>query len=74
MTVGYVMPLQVGIGITNALINAQKVVNKTLAVEVENLPVISTSVAYGVYMVVVSNLRYSISINQTTADVLSKER
>ncbi|XP_057458832.1 protein RETICULATA-RELATED 4, chloroplastic-like [Lotus japonicus] len=50
----------VGIGITNALINAQKVVNKTLAVEVENLPVISTSVAYGVYMVVVSNLRYQV--------------
>lgn len=54
------MPFQVGISITNALINAQKVVNKTFAAEVENLPVISTSVAYGVYMVVVSNLRYSI--------------
>ena len=53
------MPFQVGISITNALISAQKAVNKTFAVEVENLPVISTSVAYGVYMVVVSNIRYS---------------
>ncbi|KEH33261.1 hypothetical protein MtrunA17_Chr3g0090071 [Medicago truncatula] len=48
----------VGIGITNALINAQKAVNK--AFTVENLPVISTSVAYGIYMVVVSNLRYQV--------------
>ncbi|KAL1346372.1 hypothetical protein HN51_020044 [Arachis hypogaea] len=50
----------VGISITNALINAQKVVKKKLASEIENLPVISTSVAYGVYMVVVSNIRYQI--------------
>ncbi|MED6223906.1 Protein RETICULATA-RELATED 4, chloroplastic [Stylosanthes scabra] len=50
----------VGISITNALINAQKVVKKNLAAEIENLPVISTSVAYGVYMVVVSNIRYQI--------------
>lgn len=56
--------IQVGIGITNALINAQKAVNK--AFTVENLPVISTSVAYGIYMVVVSNLRYSIFLQQTT--------
>ncbi|KAK7243425.1 hypothetical protein RIF29_38221 [Crotalaria pallida] len=48
----------VGISITNALINAQKVVNKAFAAE--NLPVISTSVAYGVYMVVVSNIRYQV--------------
>ncbi|CAK8565023.1 unnamed protein product [Lathyrus sativus] len=48
----------VGISITNALINAQKTVNK--AFSVENLPVVSTSVAYGIYMVVVSNLRYQV--------------
>jgi hypothetical protein len=40
------------------LINAQKAVNKTFTVE--NLPVISTSLAYGIYMVVVSNLRYEL--------------
>ncbi|XP_016169360.1 protein RETICULATA-RELATED 4, chloroplastic [Arachis ipaensis] len=50
----------IGISITNALINAQKVVKKKLPAEIENLPVISTSVAYGVYMVVVSNIRYQI--------------
>ncbi|XP_027340969.1 protein RETICULATA-RELATED 4, chloroplastic-like [Abrus precatorius] len=50
----------VGISITNALINAQKVVHKTFAPEAENLPLISSSVAYGVYMVVVSNLRYQV--------------
>jgi len=60
--------IQVGIGITNALINAQKAVNK--AFTVENLPVISTSVAYGIYMVVVSNLRYFIFLEQTTINVL----
>ncbi|CAL0308660.1 unnamed protein product [Lupinus luteus] len=48
----------VGIGITNALINAKRVVNKGFSAE--NLPVISTSVAYGVYMVVVSNIRYQV--------------
>ncbi|XP_019427546.1 PREDICTED: protein RETICULATA-RELATED 4, chloroplastic-like isoform X2 [Lupinus angustifolius] len=48
----------VGISMTNALINAKKVVNKGFSAE--NLPVISTSVAYGVYMVVVSNIRYQV--------------
>ncbi|KAG4386999.1 hypothetical protein GLYMA_11G160484v4 [Glycine max] len=51
---------QVGIGITNALINVQKAVNKTFTAEAENLPIISTSVAFGVYMVVISNLRYQV--------------
>ncbi|RZB80090.1 protein RETICULATA-RELATED 4, chloroplastic-like isoform X1 [Glycine soja] len=50
----------VGIGITNALINVQKAVNKTFTAEAENLPIISTSVAFGVYMVVISNLRYQV--------------
>ncbi|KAL5078109.1 hypothetical protein RYX36_017093 [Vicia faba] len=48
----------VGTSITNALINAQKTVNKEFSVE--NLPVISTSVAFGIFMVVVSNLRYQV--------------
>ncbi|XP_020227534.1 protein RETICULATA-RELATED 4, chloroplastic [Cajanus cajan] len=50
----------VGISITNALISVQKAVNKTFATEAENLPVVSISVAYGVYMVVISNLRYQV--------------
>lgn len=43
---------------TNALINARKAVEKSG--EVENVPVLSTSVAYGVYMAVSSNLRYDV--------------
>ena len=43
---------------TNALINAKKAVNKSGADEVEHVPIVSTSVAYGVYMAVSSNLRY----------------
>ena len=43
---------------TNALINARKAVDKSSAGEVENVPILSTSVAYGVYMAVSSNLRY----------------
>ncbi|KAK9999998.1 hypothetical protein SO802_019601 [Lithocarpus litseifolius] len=50
----------VGTAVTNALINARKAVNKDSAAEVENVPIISTSVAYGVYMAVSSNLRYQI--------------
>ncbi|XP_030951702.1 protein RETICULATA-RELATED 4, chloroplastic [Quercus lobata] len=50
----------VGTAVTNALINARKAVNKDSAAEVENVPIISTSAAYGVYMAVSSNLRYQI--------------
>jgi len=42
---------------TNAFINAKKAVNKTSEGEIENVPVLSTSAAYGVYMAVSSNLR-----------------
>lgn len=48
---------QVGTVVTNALINAKKAVKKSDAGEVENVPVVSTSVAYGVYMAISSNLR-----------------
>ncbi|CAA2979012.1 RETICULATA-RELATED 4, chloroplastic [Olea europaea subsp. europaea] len=48
----------VGTVVTNALINAGKAVDHTARDEVENVPVLSTSVAYGVYMAVSSNLRY----------------
>ncbi|KAJ6895708.1 hypothetical protein NC651_022047 [Populus alba x Populus x berolinensis] len=50
----------VGTAVTNALINARKAVDKSATVEVENVPVVSTSVGYGVYMAVSSNLRYQI--------------
>lgn len=43
---------------TNAVINAKKAVDASSADEIENVPVLSTSVAYGVYMAVSSNLRY----------------
>lgn len=49
---------QVGTGITNLLINARKAFDKSFAGEAEDVPVLSTSVAYGVYMAVSSNLRY----------------
>ncbi|XP_052187382.1 protein RETICULATA-RELATED 4, chloroplastic-like [Diospyros lotus] len=50
----------VGTLVTNGLINAKKAVDKSSAEEVENVPVLATSVAYGVYMAVSSNLRYQI--------------
>ncbi|KAJ8426386.1 hypothetical protein Cgig2_000581 [Carnegiea gigantea] len=50
----------VGTAITNIAINAKKVVDKSAADDVENVPILSTSVAYGIYMAVSSNLRYQI--------------
>ncbi|XP_022152568.1 protein RETICULATA-RELATED 4, chloroplastic-like [Momordica charantia] len=50
----------VGTGVTNALINMRKMVDKSYAVEAEDLPVVATSIAYGVYMAVSSNLRYQV--------------
>lgn len=50
----------VGTSITNAVINARKAVDKAAGEEVENVPVLATSAAYGVYMAVSSNLRYQI--------------
>ncbi|PHT60511.1 hypothetical protein CQW23_02874 [Capsicum baccatum] len=50
----------VGTGVTNTLINARKAIDKTFAGEAENLPVLASSAAYGVYMAVSSNLRYQI--------------
>jgi hypothetical protein len=50
----------VGTVVTNALINARKAVDHATADEVENVPILSTSVGYGVYMAVSSNLRYQV--------------
>ncbi|KAI3978048.1 hypothetical protein MKX01_032425 [Papaver californicum] len=50
----------VGTAATNALIKARKTVNKSSEGEVEEIPIVSTSVAYGGYMAVSSNLRYQL--------------
>ncbi|PKA55392.1 hypothetical protein AXF42_Ash006594 [Apostasia shenzhenica] len=50
----------VGTGVTNALIKARKALDTDFAGEAEEVPLIETSVAYGVYMAVSSNLRYQI--------------
>ncbi|KAL3828204.1 hypothetical protein ACJIZ3_017006 [Penstemon smallii] len=50
----------VGTVVTNALIKARKAVDHSTADEVETVPVLSTSVAYGVYMAISSNLRYQV--------------
>ncbi|KAI3823474.1 hypothetical protein L1987_04912 [Smallanthus sonchifolius] len=49
-----------GTVVTNALINAKKAVQKSSEDELDNIPVLSTSVGYGVYMAVSSNLRYQL--------------
>ncbi|XP_072959097.1 protein RETICULATA-RELATED 4, chloroplastic-like [Typha angustifolia] len=50
----------IGTGVTNALIKARTAVDKDFAGETEDIPIVSTSVAYGVYMAISSNLRYQI--------------
>ncbi|KAL6976642.1 Protein RETICULATA-RELATED 4, chloroplastic [Sarracenia purpurea var. burkii] len=50
----------VGTVVTNTLINARKAVDKSSADELENVPVLATSVGYGIYMAVSSNLRYQL--------------
>jgi len=51
--------MQVGTASTNALIAARRKLDKNFEGEVEDLPIVQTSLAYGVYMAVSSNLRYS---------------
>ncbi|KAF3336335.1 Protein RETICULATA-RELATED 4 [Carex littledalei] len=50
----------IGTGLTNALIYTRKAFDKDFAGVAEDVPILSTSVAYGVYMAVSSNLRYQI--------------
>ncbi|KAJ0476742.1 hypothetical protein HanHA300_Chr13g0480701 [Helianthus annuus] len=50
----------VGTIMTNTLINAKKAVQKSSDDDLENIPVLATSVGYGVYMAVSSNLRYQL--------------
>ncbi|KAJ1287138.1 hypothetical protein BS78_03G407300 [Paspalum vaginatum] len=48
----------IGTSVTNTLIKAKKAVDKDLDDEVEDIPVLATSAAYGIYMSISSNLRY----------------
>ncbi|KAF4361044.1 hypothetical protein F8388_016853 [Cannabis sativa] len=48
----------IGTGVTNGLINVRKALDKSFAGEAEDVPILPTSVAYGVYMAVSSNLRW----------------
>ncbi|KAK1318292.1 hypothetical protein QJS10_CPB04g00313 [Acorus calamus] len=50
----------VGTGATNLLINARNSSDKDIAGEAEDVPILATSAAYGVYMAVSSNLRYQV--------------
>ncbi|XP_047322640.1 protein RETICULATA-RELATED 4, chloroplastic-like [Impatiens glandulifera] len=51
----------IGTTVTNAFINAKKAANNNSSEdEIENVPVLATSVAYGVYMSVSANLRYQV--------------
>ncbi|KAG6516698.1 hypothetical protein ZIOFF_027171 [Zingiber officinale] len=50
----------IGTGVTNALIKARQAIDKDVEIEAEDVPIVSTSVAYGVYMAISSNLRYQV--------------
>lgn len=50
----------IGTSVTNAALKAKRAVDKDLEDEVMEIPVVSTSVAYGVYMSISSNLRYQL--------------
>ncbi|XP_057525014.1 protein RETICULATA-RELATED 4, chloroplastic-like [Amaranthus tricolor] len=50
----------IGTGITNLLINVRKAVDKSFSREAEDIPMLATSIAYGVYLSVSANLRYQL--------------
>lgn len=54
--------LQVGTATTNSLIAVRRKMDKNFEGESEDIPILETSLAYGVYMAVSSNLRYVPSI------------
>lgn len=54
--------LQVGTATTNSLIAVRRKMDKNFEGETEDIPILQTSLAYGVYMAVSSNLRYVSSI------------
>lgn len=50
--------IQIGTGLTDALIFVKKVTDKDYAGAAGDLPILQSSIGYGVYMAVSSNLRY----------------
>lgn len=50
----------IGTGVTNMLINVRKAVDKSSSAEAEDIPMVATSIAYGVYLSVSANLRYQL--------------
>uniref|UniRef100_A0A803LC28 Uncharacterized protein n=2 Tax=Chenopodium quinoa TaxID=63459 RepID=A0A803LC28_CHEQI len=50
----------IGTGVTNLLLNARKTIDKTFTTDGEDIPMLATSIAYGVYLSVSANLRYQI--------------
>lgn len=52
------MFFQVGTASTNALIAVRRKLDKNFEGEAEDIPILQTSLAYGVYMAISSNLRY----------------
>ncbi|KAL2642151.1 hypothetical protein R1flu_009738 [Riccia fluitans] len=50
----------IGTAATNGLIKLRKAVDKNFEGESEDIPIVSTSLAYGVYMAISSNLRYQV--------------
>lgn len=50
----------IGTGVTNLLINVRKTVDKSFSAEAEDIPMLATSIAYGVYLSISANLRYQV--------------
>ncbi|CAO2817371.1 unnamed protein product [Amaranthus hypochondriacus] len=50
----------IGTGFTNLLINIRKAVDKSFSREAEDIPMLATSMAYGVYLSISANLRYQL--------------
>ena len=62
---------QIGTGITNLLINVRKAVDKSFSREAEDIPMLATSIAYGVYLSVSANLRYVYILQRTLLQELT---
>ncbi|KAL2936151.1 Protein RETICULATA-RELATED 4 chloroplastic [Bienertia sinuspersici] len=50
----------IGTGVTNMLIKARTAVDKSFSAEAEDIPMVATSIGYGVYLAISANLRYQV--------------
>ncbi|KAL2927104.1 Protein RETICULATA-RELATED 4 chloroplastic [Bienertia sinuspersici] len=50
----------IGTGVTNMLIKARTTVDKSFSAEAEDIPMVATSIGYGVYLAISANLRYQV--------------